>query len=318
MPVWEKLAATYTRLRLADEIVSMSKETAVSISDLVRPLVDAVVPGIDWQWDTRGEDPSAGFGWSGLNFSFPGKPSELSNNGILGGLLVKGNLAVNPKPGEANTVHLEVGYYHKLPGASGEGKYSMETDLGTYDINFDAKGNPSWTKDEDTGQEQDFGRVGAGVQDLVQHIVAHPPFESKSKAVQKKVQKYKEQQQVRQKGEKQLEQEKADLSGPYSSIESFYDHMVDENDGVFGPPDLDMLAKGMFKSPAERASKKGELLQQLKDTGMTFDPKKTKLSAGPSSVADILRIIANNVEQASRPSIAAVTADLESVIAILT
>jgi hypothetical protein len=316
MPIWQKLVAKYSRV--AGEITSMSKETAVSISDIVKTVINGTAPGINWNWDARDQDPSSGFGWSGVNFSFPGQPSQLTENGILGGLLVKGELATNPVPGQANTVKLEVGYYHKVKGASGEGQYSMETDLGTYDINFDDKGNPDWAAGADSGQAQDLSQIGNGVKGLIEHIVANPPIKSKSKAVQKKVQKLQQEKQLRERGETQLQQEKADLSGPYSSVEAFFDHTVEESGGIYGLADLDMLLRGMFKSQADRSLNRQKTMQELKDAGLTYDPKKKTVSAGPAAVADILRIIARSIDSAKTPSMAGVISDIESVVTILT
>src|SRR5271157_955233 len=102
-------------------LTAMDQYLALAIMELVKTEINSKVPGIDWDWDVADAGiTKKGLGWVGRKVSWPGKPYSFKQIGILGGILVKGELATEPIPGQSNVITLEIGYYHKHKGGDGE------------------------------------------------------------------------------------------------------------------------------------------------------------------------------------------------------
>jgi hypothetical protein len=295
------------------EQIGMDKEVALAISETLRGIIDQTVKGIDWNWDIRGTD----FGWIGKNLSFPGKPSEFPTQGLIGGILVKGEFATEPTEGQANAVTLEVGYYNKHKGGGGE--YTKCNDLGAYDCMIGPDGKPDFSKDLETQQAQNLDAIGSGVKDCIDHIVKHPPDKAKSQSqVRKEFQKQEQLEGSRKQDEKWRQQlEEKRTTGPYRSIPDFFDHIVEETGGTYGPAELQRLMNTMFKSPTERDTNRKSVMDQLKDAGLTFDASRREIAVSPEDVAREIRLIADALDTAQQPSRELVVEALRGILSVV-
>lgn len=286
-------------------LTSMDKSMALSLAEMVKVEIAKKVPGVNWDWDVRGlndGDNSPGFGWSGKNFSFPGKPDVFTEEGIFGGLLVKGSMAADLANGTANAIDLDVGYYNKL-STSGQ-EYTKIHDLGMYGVTISPKGIPTF----DPGQN--IGMIGTGFQELVEDIYTNPPAVSQSKQFLKKRSLRKLSDAILLKKHEEME---ADMS-THGSIEAFAKYIHDEADGVYGPPDLAKLLNYITYSQADRIAQRPRTIAELRELGCTFDPHKTRLSCLPDDVSAMLCSVAAAIDASDRPSKSAVVADLRAVM----
>ena len=289
-------------------ITSMDKGMALAIAQMVKAEISRT-SGVDWDWDVRGlekEDGSPGFGWSGNELSFPGKPDLFANGDVLGGLLVKGDLSVAPVPGTSNVIDLEVGYYHKL--SAGGQEYTDVHDLGMYNFSIDANGVPTF----DAGQ--DLSPISGGFEKLTKKTFADPntPLSQSQSAIQRRSRKKLTEDVAKRK----REEAEADRS-THGSVEAFAQYIKDDTGGTYGPPDIAKLLDVMIPNQAERIARRPAIVERLKELGCTFDRRKTKLSSSPSDVAGMLRSVASRIDASRAPSASAVARDILAVLGAL-
>lgn len=280
----------YARYRLATDL-----SLAIKLSDFIRREIDGLFPGrFEWLWDARKGTTEEGFGAAPGWASFPAKPSDFEENGILGGILFDlswNSDTITSQEPEANTpehsawvsgggstslagivfdVKIDGGHYYKRKGGNID-KTGGVLPLGTVKVILDAMENPSFV----TGQS--LAQFQSKIDQLIDESIENAPDDAISQAKAWR-QKRQQQQQVQQQTQQRQEEFEADAL-THGKIDDFVEFVKENNDGVFGTPDFNQLLNHLFRSRQERTDKRGETLQQLKAKGLTFDPEFRELIA---------------------------------------
>lgn len=290
-----KRYATERRIAYAKYRLATDKSLAIKLSDFIRLEIDGLFPGqFKWLWDARKGTTEEGFGSGPGWASFPAKPRDFEENGILGGILFDLSWdakTITSQEPEANTpeyatwvsgggstslagivfdVEIEAGHYFKKEegGIDDTGGVLL---LGTVKVILDAMENPSFV----TGQS--LAQLQSNLDQLIKESIKNAPSQAKSQAKEWR-QKRQRQQQVQQQTQQRQEEFEADAL-THGKIDDFVEFVKENNDGVFGTPDFNQLLNHLFRSRQERTDKRGETLQQLKAKGLTFDPEFRELIA---------------------------------------
>jgi len=291
--------------RVAARIIAMEQKTALELAGIIQKAMSA---GINWTWDVRNTDELPSFGFRGRTFSFPGKPGVFDAKGILGGIHIEGELSGEPMPGTSVTANLTGAYYNK--NKHGGGELSRHQNIGTFEIEFDQNGKPSFTEGQDTAS------INNVTQSIIDDIVSKPPDNalSTSKVVTKRVNKQKQLDEMNLKEEERRRGERDEGIDTHGTIDHFVKYITEENDGVFGPRDLNRLNEILNMTQKIKQSKNA-LQEKLREAGLVYNPNKMTISSKPSDIANEIRLVALRIDSSTQPSRSKIAAEIRGIIA---
>jgi hypothetical protein len=298
-----------------EQVAKKNPELARAVADIIRNMLVDDAAGMGMKLNTGKDLPSAGVQQQDeKGFSFPLYPQEFAQAKNIGYIQVNGQYSEplhghGPEnKGKNISVNMEVCYYFKKPMVPGGGKCMFNTPAGVIDLTFDDQGNP---KIEDSGQIVDLADA---IEHLRDRIVDDPPKGSESTAVDPNEERVKsEQADLARRFKKQEEKVTGDKE-THGSIEQFVQYLEDNEETTYGQGDLQKLLNNMYKNPQDRAFHKTNVMKELEQWGLKFDPKKTHVSSGPEDVAEQLRFIAAKLERSESPQKRRVLRDLREVL----
>lgn len=257
-------------LKIADD-----RSFAVEIANALRTEINAFAK-IDWTWDIEN-----GFEYGAGKSEFVGLPNEFKYRGVNGGIMI--HVSWDP---QVRSQRPEVGSPRDIAWTSYGGSKALQGRI--FKINvavsiFPGSGNVrsfGFTKIDSYKvvlnafekvsflPGQSFGQLKIELKDLIDRIALNPPMSMQTpewKALKDEfalknedklmIEKQRQQRQEINEGEKEF----------YGSVDVFEDFVIEENDGVFGNPDLQKLMKHTGKS-------RKELMVELNRRGLTFSP----------------------------------------------
>lgn len=293
--------------RVAGRIIAMEQKTALDLANLIQSVISSS-SGINWGWDIRTTEELPSFGFHEKKFSFPGRPGIFDAEGLLGGIHVEGKLSGDPAPNTSVTANLTGAYYNK--NKHGGGDLSRHQNMGTFEIEFDQNGMPSFTKGQDTT------KINSTLQSIINGVVSSPPDNAKStsKIVLKRLDKQKQLNEMNTREEEKRRGIQDENIDTYGTIEHFVEHIKSENDGVFGPRDLNRLSEILNLTQKIKPNKK-TLQEELRKVDLVYNPDKMTVSSKPSDIANDIRLVALRIDSSTRPSRSKIAAEIRGIIA---
>lgn len=314
-------------LKTADD-----RSFAVELANILRTEINLLPIKIDWTWDVEGFEFNLG------KTLFTGKPVDFINFDINGGLLFRITWnpdirSERPTPGTpkyqawdaGGGTHVLQNRVFKInvgvsiyPGHSSVHSFGY-TDLGSFKVVSTAHEKISFIPG------QSFSQIKVELKDLISRMVENPPTIMRTPEWEERIQQTKEKEADRQVVEQQRKQRQEITEGEkefYGSLDLFENFVIEENDGIFGNPDLQKLMKHTGKG-------RREIMEDLKGRGLTFSPElKQSLATSwifsaptfgmkPLQIVHKLYQIATAIENSKRPDRNLVARDLQLLIAAL-
>jgi hypothetical protein len=258
---------TLMSLRIAGLTTAAADADALKLQEIFKKLFSEAGGGVDWTWDTVG-GTGQGRGAAPNRFSLSGKPAAFNDAMIIGGILVEGNFERTTlrTGGGSLFVELRGGYYHKIPGQEGEGKFDRSTaaDLGEHLVKL-----PDY---EYSGRVdgQPFSATMDELKVMIKEVADYPPAYALSQskpAIQKRMQDKTYQEMSKQK----VEQKQSDVE-QYQDVSILADLVRADGDDTFGPADVNRMLelRGQKSTPELYRALRAE----LEGLGLTFDRSK--------------------------------------------
>lgn len=293
MRIWERVAARYL------EAVS-NPEVAKAIAGLIKGyLISKLQLNVGYDATKEGVQKQSEDG-----FSFLVRPSDFDKENLNGTVQVRvtyDSPITETGPALANKPvngAVEVGYYYKTPRLPGGGKYMFPKGAGSIDIKFDKNGIPS------LADPNQLNSIVDAIQDVTTQVVTEPPPGAKSLTRDPKererekelADKAREFQREKEQGEK-AEAIRTQESETHGSIDSFVQYMADSDESSFGPGDLQKVLNTMYKSPNDRAFQRNNVITEIRDKGLKWDPYKKMVAAelSPDDLVQALNEIADAI-----------------------
>jgi hypothetical protein len=227
--------------------------------------------------------------------SFPARPEDFDKNNLNGTILIKLKLEPSISKNVLSLADLdfkaasEIGFYFKTPEIKGGGQYMFPRASVSIDIMFDADENPILM---DLTQ---IDKLAKDIDSLTKFVCESPPKGAHSLTRdpqrRKQLREINEQARIKQKEEgekakaKELLEEKESENEFYSkthgSIDAFVNYMDSIDEDIFGGQDVQKILDTMYpsSSAAQKGLMRNQIIQNLKEEGLVWDPKKTLLSS---------------------------------------